>query len=84
MARKCSVERATQKLGGFAVAKKKIVVEYQNKSCSNEEILEKIKADIANQGIDADSVEKLEVYIKPEESAVYYVANFNIQGKVDF
>ncbi|MBQ3600029.1 MAG: hypothetical protein II992_02365 [Lachnospiraceae bacterium] len=75
MARKCSVERAKQKSGGFAKAKKNIILQFQGREIQEENILEKVKQHILESGIEEVDIEKIDLYIKPEEQQVYYVVN---------
>ena len=78
MARKCSVERASQKTGGFATAKKHINIQYNGRERSEE------KKTTSYDHKDDKDIEEVNVYIKPEEQAVYYVINQTFDGKIDF
>ena len=64
-------------------ASEKVVTKIQFGECEYDvaEIVEKAKADYkaSNKG----AVKSLNVYIKPEDSAAYYVVNDNVTGKVD-
>lgn len=84
MARKCSVERANAKTGGFAIAKKNITIQYQNTDHSEQDILNRIKENIIANGMSDDDILELNIYIKPEEHAVYYVVNNEINGQIGF
>lgn len=84
MARKCSVERAKQKTGGFATAKKNIVIQYQERERSTQNLLELIKRDVLEQGVQEEDIQELDVYIKPEEQMVFYVINKDINGQIPF
>ncbi len=84
MARKCSVERAALKVGGFATAKKNINIQFQGRERSVDNLLRLIKNDASNKGVVDEDIEELNVYIKPEEQAVFYVINKQIEGKIDF
>jgi len=53
-------------------------VEYQGKQVSQDDIVAAVKADCS-----AD-IKSLDVYVKPEDSAVYYVANGEVEGKIAF
>lgn len=39
---------------------------------------------IENHGITDDDITEVNVYIKPEENAVYYVINNKVQGQIEF
>ena len=84
MARRCSVERANQKIGGFASAKKNVVIQYQGRERSEKNLLDLIYQDMLNQGINAEEIENIDMYVKPEEQAVFYVVNKKIEGQIAF
>ena len=60
-------------------AEVKLYVQYQGVERSQEEIVEAVKAAWTGAAI-----ETLELYVKPEDGAVYYVINGTESGKVDF
>ena len=76
MARRCSVERANKQIGGFASAKKNMVIQYEGRERSTKHLLELIHDDVL--------IEQLDIYVKPEEQAVYYVVNQKIEGQIAF
>lgn len=84
MARKCSVERAEKIAGGFAKAKKNIVIQYQGRERTEQHLLEQIRQDAARQGVSDDDIMELDVYVKPEEHSVFYVINKETEGKIEF
>lgn len=84
MARRCSVERANQKIGGFASAKKNVVIQYQGRERSEKNLLDLIYQDMLNQGINEGGIENIDIYVKPEEQAVFYVVNKKIEGQIAF
>lgn len=84
MARKSSVERAQEMVGGFATAKKNITIQFQGRERSQENILQQIRREVLAQGIADEEIEHVDIYIKPEEQAVYYVINRQIEGKIAF
>ena len=84
MARKCSVERAERKAGGFATAKKNITIQYQGRERNEENLLALIKKDALQKGISDDEIEVVDIYIKPEEQMVFYVVNKKIEGSIAF
>ena len=84
MARKSSVERANRQIGGFASAKKNIVIQYQGRERSEKHLLDLIYQDVIERGVPEDYIETVDVYIKLEEQAVYYVVNKNIKGQIAF
>ncbi len=84
MARKSSVERANEIAGGFATARKNIVVQFGSKERGTDEILSVIKSDMLAKGFKDADFDKVDVYIKPEENKVFYVVNDEVNGCVDF
>lgn len=54
--------------------KTKIEVQFMNKDVNVSDIEKLVKEDIKDNGIKLNTLETLEVYYKPEDSAVYYVA----------
>lgn len=54
--------------------KTKIEVQFMNKDVNVTDIEKLVKEDIKEKGIKLNTLETLEVYYKPEDSAVYYVA----------
>ena len=83
MALKSSVERAEQKVGGFATARKKIVIQYQGMDKEESDILDRIHKALSDRGILDAEICDVEVYSKPEEHSVFYVANGDIQGRIE-
>ena len=45
-------------------------------------IVEQIKEHYAQKGYDPDTIEDLQVYMKPEDFTAYYVINDSFAGKV--
>ena len=84
MARKCSVERANEKVGGFATAKKNISIQFQGRERSEHNILNLIKKDALAHGVKEEEITEVNVYIKPEEQFIYYVINHKCNGKIPF
>lgn len=84
MALKSSVERAQKIAGGFATAKKNIVIQYQGRERLEQNLLDLVRRDILHQGMKDEEIEEVNIYIKPEEEAVFYVVNRELQGKISF
>lgn len=57
----------------------KLYVQYQGKQLSQEEAVEAVKAAWAGEAI-----QRVELYVKPEDGAIYYVINGSETGKVTF
>lgn len=84
MARKCSAMRAEKEAGGFARAKKNIVIQYQGRERSEQNLMDLIKEDVLRQGVAEADITEVNVYIKPEEEKVFYVVNKEINGEIAF
>ena len=84
MALKSSAERAEKMTGGFATAKKNIVIQYQGRERLEQNLLELVRREALRQGMKDEEIEEVNVYIKPEESSVFYVVNGEIQGQIPF
>lgn len=83
MARRCSVERANEKIGGFATAHKTISIQYQGRERTTEHILQLVKRDVLAKGMKDEDINNIHLYVKPEEQAVFYVVN-DITGQIEF
>lgn len=84
MARRCSVERANKQIGSFASAKKNLIIQYQGRERSEKHLLDLIYQDILNRGVQETEIEDIDIYVKPEEQAVFYVINKKIEGQIVF
>ncbi|WP_026528190.1 DUF6465 family protein [Butyrivibrio sp. VCD2006] len=84
MARKSSVERANEIIGGFATAQKNVVIQFGDKERRTNDLLNCIKEDLLSKGVADSDIEKVDVYVKPEEHKVFYVVNEKINGSVEF
>lgn len=84
MARRCSAERAAKAIGGFATAKKNIVIQFQGRERQEQNLLDQIKQDVLKQGMNDEDIQELDVYVKPEEQLVYYVVNKELNGQISF
>ncbi len=73
-----------EKVGGFATAKKNIVIQYQGRERNEEHILQQIKKDVIAKGMNDEEIEVVDIYVKPEESAIFYVVNKTVNGSITF
>ena len=81
-AKKTTTKKAAAKSAAKPVAKKEVVaVQFAGKEYNVDAVVEAAKADFKanNKG----SLRSINVYIKPEDDAAYYVVNGKVQGKVD-
>lgn len=54
--------------------KLKLQVQFNNKNVETTNIEKLVKEDVKSKGVKMTTVDTLEVYYKPEDSSVYYVA----------
>lgn len=66
--KKAPVKKAT-------VVKEEIFVQFGNQEVFTADVVERVKNAYIAEGHTADSIEKVRVYIKPEENMIYYVVN---------
>lgn len=58
-------------------------VEYAGKQVEEKEIIAKVKEIWAEQGNKIKDLKTLNLYVKPEENAAYYVINEDVDGKIE-
>lgn len=58
-------------------------VQWNGKEFCQADIVEQIKKQWESMGHTPESLEKLNIYLKPEESRAYFVANDSVQGCVE-
>ena len=63
--------------------KKEITIEYGDKKITESDIVAAVKEIWKSQGNRIADIAKLELFIKPEENAAYYVVIEEMQGRVD-
>lgn len=64
--------------------KTNLFVEYCGKQVEDKEIVAAVKKAWTNSGHKVGDIATMELYVKPEETAVYYVINKTESGKIDF
>ncbi|MCD7709476.1 MAG: DUF6465 family protein [Clostridiales bacterium] len=72
---KAGKTKTTKKAADKKEMETKIVVQYKGRDAEYSALEEKIKEKFVAEGHRAGAIKKLEVYIKPEDSAAYYVIN---------
>lgn len=81
-------KETTKKSTTKKVAKKEMkltsFVEYGEKQVSQKEMVASVKKVWTKAGNKIGDIKTMELYIKPEESAVYYVINDTTSGSVEF
>ena len=64
--------------------KKTLFVQYNGKQVEEKDIVASVKKAWTDAGNKVGEIKTMEVYVKPEEDAVYYVINETEAGKVAF
>ena len=64
--------------------KKTLYVQYNGKQVEEKDIVASVKKAWTDAGNKVGEIKTMEVYVKPEEDAVYYVINETESGKVEF
>lgn len=85
---KATETKAPKKAAAKKTTKKemkvKAVVEYYGKQVEEKEIIARVKKAWTKTGKKVGDIKSMELYIKPEEAAVYYVINGTATGAVEF
>ncbi len=63
--------------------KPEVFIQYQGKEAIVADAIEKAKAEFVADGHRVSSIKSLQLYLKPEEYAAYYVINQKFAGRVD-
>lgn len=59
-------------------------VEYAGKQIEEKDLIASVKTLWAEEGNKVKDIKTLNIYVKPEEAAAYYVINDTVSGKVEF
>lgn len=82
-----TVAKASEKTPAKKTSEEKFCnfyIQYAGKQFSEEDIITRAKEAAANEvGKKAQSIKQIEIYVKPEENAAYYVANGKVAGRID-
>lgn len=85
---KDNVTENTKEITKKTVSKKEmkttLFVEYREKQVEDKTMIAAAKKAWANAGHKISDIKTLELYVKPEEEAIYYVINKTESGKVEF
>lgn len=63
--------------------KPEVFIQYQGQEAVVADAIEKAKAEFVADGHRVSSIKSLQIYLKPEEYAAYYVINQKFAGRVD-
>ena len=68
----------------MATNKTSFFVEYGEKQVEDKTMIAAVKKAWTNAGHKIADIKTIELYVKPEESSVYYVINKDESGKIEF
>lgn len=60
-----------------------VYVQFAGKEVKTEDLVERVKAIWTAEGHRASAIKSLEIYVKPDDMAAYYVINGKDNGKID-
>ena len=60
-----------------------VVLQYREYEAKMEDVTARVKAHYVAKGNKEESIENLQIYVKPEEFTAYYVINDSFCGKVN-
>ncbi|MDE7247648.1 MAG: hypothetical protein K2N43_07150 [Lachnospiraceae bacterium] len=69
--------KATQKI------ETEVILQYREYEANLEDVTERVKAHYLSKGYKEDSIENMQIYVKPEDFTAYYVINDGVVGKVN-
>lgn len=81
-AKKAPAKTAAKKVAAKKELQPEVYVQYAGQEFLTNDIVEKVKETYTAEGHRVSSIKSLQVYVKPEENAAYYVINENTSGKV--
>lgn len=62
--------------------KPEVIIQYRQNEADMEQIIQRVKEDFVVRGNHGVAVDKIQVYLKPEDFTAYYVINDSFAGKV--
>lgn len=60
-----------------------VILQYRNYEANMDDVTERVKAHYIAKGFKPDSIENIQIYVKPEDFTAYYVINDRVAGKVN-
>lgn len=82
-AKKAPAKKATPAKAAKAEIKTALYVQFAGNEATETDIIDKVKAAYVAEGHKESAIKEINLYVKPEEYAVYYVINDNASGKVN-
>lgn len=82
-AKKAPAKKATPAKAAKTEIKTALYVQFAGNEATEADIIDKVKAAYVAEGHKESAIKEINLYVKPEEYAVYYVINDKAIGKVD-
>ncbi len=82
-AKKAPAKKATPAKAAKAEIKTALYVQFAGNEATEADIIDKVKAAYVAEGHKESAIKEINLYVKPEEYAVYYVINDKASGKVN-
>lgn len=82
-AKKAPAKKATPVKAAKAEIKTALYVQFAGNEVTEADIIDKVKAAYVAEGHKESAIKEINLYVKPEEYAVYYVINDKAIGKVN-
>ena len=60
-----------------------VILQYRNYEVNMDDVTERVKAHYVAKGNKPESIENMQIYVKPEDFTAYYVINDREAGKVN-
>ena len=60
-----------------------VILQYRQYEVNMDDVTERVKAHYIAKGFKEDSIENMQIYVKPEDFTAYYVINDGVVGKVN-
>lgn len=59
-----------------------VILQYREYEVNMDDVTKRVKAHYIAKGYREDSIENMQIYVKPEDFTAYYVINDGVVGKV--
>ena len=82
-AKKAPAKKATPAKAAKAEIKTALYVQFAGNEATETDIIDKVKVAYVAEGHKESAIKEINLYVKPEEYAVYYVINDKSSGKVN-
>lgn len=60
-----------------------VILQYRDYEVNMDDVTERVKSHYIAKGNQVDSIESMQIYVKPEDFTAYYVINDGVVGKVN-